>query len=129
MNENKNTCAAAEPAENERHPVFDHEPLSDDRMIIERFGEIIDEALTAGEVLLQIHSEAGSEEYTVESNLVAGTLEFYVVLNGMEKTLTKLLNEMGGKDSFDVPALLDDILELVKSDVLDALGDDERSGS
>lgn len=103
--------------------------MSDDKMTIERFGEVIDEALTAGEVLLQIHSEAGSEGYTVESNLVAGTLEFYVVLNGMEKTLTKLLNEMGGKDSFDVSGFLDDILELVKSDVLDALGDDERSGS
>lgn len=98
-----------------------------EKLTLDAFGKAVDEFLTENHVVLMVDMPEGTEEATVKSNVHAGTIELYVLLAALEVTVEKLLDEMG-RETVDLPGLLDGILSLVKEDILLAVSEKEGGG-
>ena len=93
--------------------------------LIEDFGKKMDEFLTEANVWLKIKMPAGTQEVETESNLGdVATVDFYILLKAMEKTMRQVLLD-ASVDPDLKEAMIDRMLELVKTDLMNEEAADE----
>ena len=93
--------------------------MNEDKLI-DKFGAIIDEFLKENEIIMQVTMPEKSDVPEVVDNTGGGAvMQFYIIT----KTLPILLNELTKQvGELEVEPMLDDIFEILKSEVLDMKG-------
>lgn len=87
---------------------------------LDSFGAIIDDFITENECQMLITFPKGSGEPKVQDNMGAGpVLAFYFLLKALTPTLNDLFNILGGKEGFDREGLVDELLKLVREELLE----------
>ncbi len=86
---------------------------------IDTFGEIMDKFMEDHEVVMLIKLPEGSLEAEVEDNIGLGSVpKFYLMLNGMKTIIDQMMNDLG-IDPKEKENLLDNMLDIVKKDILE----------
>lgn len=64
------------------------------KLDLDRFGAIMDEAITACECGLMIYKDAGSTEWQYKGAGCGAVMDFYIFLNGLTPLYQKMCEEM-----------------------------------
>ena len=94
-------------------------------MDLDKFGEIIDNFLKENRVQMLIEIPEGTLEPTVEDNIGAGpVMKFYFLLKSISAVGKELKKEMGYDNTGDWEYVVDEILKLVKDELVEEKQDE-----
>lgn len=87
---------------------------------INKFGEIMGEFLKENHVSMLVELPKGTTEAVVKDNINAGSVvRFYLLLEGFETIGKEMYREMALQDDEEWEGILDEILKLIKRDLLE----------
>lgn len=90
------------------------------KLDIETFGEIVDEALKKNEVRMAVVMEKDSLEPEIMDNVGGGpVMQLYMTMHILKKVLDDTWTQMKGLDPDKKGDFLDEILEIIKDEVLE----------
>lgn len=88
------------------------------KLDIDRFGEIIDEALKKSEVQLLVTLPAGTLEAETDSNVEGGpVMDFYILLNAL-KTVVRNVVTIMDPDPERIGSMYDELFAILKHDLM-----------
>ena len=96
-------------------------------VLIDKFGEVIDEFLTENEIFMQILMPKGSYVPEIEDNTGGGAvIQLYIIMKALPVVFDNLTKSCG---EIDREGFLDEIWELLKTEVLSKGGGCENEDS
>ena len=93
--------------------------------LIDKFGEVIDKALTDSDVWLKIKMPSGTMEPAITScfgNIAV--MDFYIMLHALRKTMEQVMIQ-ADVDPEKKEQMIDGMLEMVKNNLMEAETADE----
>lgn len=92
-------------------------------MDLDSFGAIMDDFITENECQMLITFPAKSSEPVIQDNMGGGpVLAFYFILKAISPTFNDLIEILGGRNAVDVQGLVDEMLKLVRDELMDEGG-------
>ena len=97
-----------------------NEKTRDPKALLEAFGDIMDQAITAARVRLEVELPPGTQEPVFKGTGLA-TVDFFLLLNAIRPIFINLVEEMGGTDNLHIERVLEELLGMVRVDCMEAL--------
>lgn len=93
---------------------------------IDSFGEIMNKVIHECEIIMQVKIPENSDDAEVIDNVGAGAvMQFYILLQALTTIVTEMEKEFDKFGGVDMDKMLDEILKLVKRDVMAKRGEAE----
>ena len=92
-------------------------------MTAEKFGDIMNEFLTKQHVQMLLDSKEGTQDVEITSNVgeLGPTVDLFFTIMAAKATIARLLKMWGGKEAIDINGVIDGILDMLKTDLLEAV--------
>jgi len=97
---------------------------------LDKFGKIMDAFIKDNHIQMLIDMPEGTIEPTVTDNAkLGGVVQFYILLNAVKPIYKLMCANLGGKDKFDYKEFLKNILNLLRTEIIEEMEDGNESNA
>ena len=94
-------------------------------MNMEKIGKIMDDFIHDHEISLTVHKDAGTDEWTYEGAGMGPLMDLFVMLNTIQPMFVELVKQF---PTVNYKNFVDDILDVIRDDIVDTLGKVQGGG-